>query len=269
MLKFNQVSISKEEIQEQLNNLVVSNQDKKYLRKNEKEMNISQKRRFIESVNELINSGWYNDFVNIHGDMTHNMHTCNMMTGQCTLLGAYRFLAWHRVYLLKIEQKLKEIDKKNFIPYWKWSENKRFPTWLADLLPKNLINRNGEIYSVERKLEKPSSELPSKEDIKSRLSIKNYREFTLAIEGTQPFGAHNAVHMWVDGTMATMYSPADPIFWLHHAECDRLWYLWQMKNPDQHPPLLGSDAIMDPWNLKYKDVSNIGELDYEYSDLKI
>ena len=32
--------------------------------------------------------------------------------------------------------------------------------------------------------------------------------------------------------MATMYSPSDPIFYLHHTNVDRLYTLWQAAHPN-------------------------------------
>lgn len=57
-------------------------------------------------------------------------------------------------------------------------------------------------------------------------------------------GIHNEVHNWTGGTRYVsgskpkklesvgvmrhpVLSPNDPIFWVHHAEIDRLWWLWQ------------------------------------------
>ncbi|MEV4440143.1 tyrosinase family protein [Streptomyces sp. NPDC049577] len=37
---------------------------------------------------------------------------------------------------------------------------------------------------------------------------------------------HNAIHGFVGGAMAFASSPDDPIFWLHHANIDRLWAAW-------------------------------------------
>jgi tyrosinase len=47
--------------------------------------------------------------------------------------------------------------------------------------------------------------------------------------------------------MATSLSPVDILFWLHHANIDRLWSQWQENHPNLHPSLNGNDAIMDPW----------------------
>jgi tyrosinase len=41
---------------------------------------------------------------------------------------------------------------------------------------------------------------------------------------------HNLVHRWVAGNMGEMTSPNDPVFWLHHCNCDRLWAMWQVRH---------------------------------------
>jgi tyrosinase len=40
---------------------------------------------------------------------------------------------------------------------------------------------------------------------------------------------HNLVHRWVGGDMLAGTSPNDPVFWLNHANVDRLWWLWQQR----------------------------------------
>ena len=42
---------------------------------------------------------------------------------------------------------------------------------------------------------------------------------------------HNLVHRWAGGSMLTGASPNDPVFWMHHANIDRLWSIWQEKHP--------------------------------------
>jgi tyrosinase len=42
---------------------------------------------------------------------------------------------------------------------------------------------------------------------------------------------HNLVHRYCGGNMLRMTSPNDPIFFLHHANIDRMWSLWQKKVP--------------------------------------
>jgi Common central domain of tyrosinase/von Willebrand factor type A domain len=42
---------------------------------------------------------------------------------------------------------------------------------------------------------------------------------------------HNLVHRWTGGNMLRMTSPNDPVFFLHHAQIDRMWSIWQKKVP--------------------------------------
>jgi hypothetical protein len=40
---------------------------------------------------------------------------------------------------------------------------------------------------------------------------------------------HNLVHRYCGGNMLRMTSPNDPVFFLHHANIDRMWSIWQRK----------------------------------------
>jgi hypothetical protein len=51
----------------------------------------------------------------------------------------------------------------------------------------------------------------------------DFTEFRELIE----FGIHAQVHDMIGGDMSTMYSPNDPMFFLHHSNIDRLWAEWQ------------------------------------------
>ena len=54
---------------------------------------------------------------------------------------------------------------------------------------------------------------------------------------------HNAGHNFIGGHMGRGFSPNDPIFWLHHANVDRIWANWQDNRLQANP---GSSAI-DHW----------------------
>jgi len=67
-------------------------------------------------------------------------------------------------------------------------------------------------------------------------------------------------------------APNDPLFWLHHANVDRLWDLWQVATNYRWPPTLtGMIAGIDPWlqnidgvvrTLNVNDVINTYKLHY-------
>jgi tyrosinase len=56
---------------------------------------------------------------------------------------------------------------------------------------------------------------------------------------------HNTGHNFIGGHMARAFSPNDPIFWLHHANVDRIWANWQ-RNRLQDAP---SSTHTDHWPL--------------------
>ncbi|KAK8097638.1 Tyrosinase [Apiospora kogelbergensis] len=59
--------------------------------------------------------------------------------------------------------------------------------------------------------------------MKRLAQAKNYGSFRYMLEGF----AHNFFHYQIDGDLNTSAAPNDPLFWLHHVQLDRLWWLWQ------------------------------------------
>lgn len=104
--------------------------------------------------------------------------------------------------------------------------------------------------------------LPRKAEIDDVLSEETYTDFVTALEFQ-----HNGVHGWVGGTMALITTaPADPVFWLHHAQIDRLWSIWQAEpaNAGKNPQLAGANATMDPWPETEVQVRSVASLSYSY-----
>ncbi len=87
--------------------------------------------------------------------------------------------------------------------------------------------------------------LPTKNDVDAALAVTTYdvspwdmtadirQSFRNNLEGwrsDQIPKLHNQVHVWAGGDVATMAlgaSPNDPVFFLHHANIDRIWAEWQ------------------------------------------
>jgi tyrosinase len=60
-----------------------------------------------------------------------------------------------------------------------------------------------------------------------------FTTFSSSLEGTP----HGAVHVSVGGWMAVVPQAAqDPIYWLHHANIDRLWTLWLARGGGRTDP---------------------------------
>ncbi|RYP05075.1 hypothetical protein DL765_009954 [Monosporascus sp. GIB2] len=68
----------------------------------------------------------------------------------------------------------------------------------------------------------------TKEAVENVMALTTYPDFRYDLEGTP----HGAIHSAVGGDLSPPTSPNDPIFFLHHVQIDRLWYLWQQANPE-------------------------------------
>jgi tyrosinase len=94
-------------------------------RKDQAALSDTEKARFICALDTLIANGTYGNLVAIHADMSHMMH------------GTRRFLPWHRVYLVQLEQAIQAIHPDVTIPYWDWTKTAEegIPPWLASFTP--------------------------------------------------------------------------------------------------------------------------------------
>jgi tyrosinase len=80
---------------------------------------------------------------------------------------------------------------------------------------------------------------------------------------------HNIVHLWVGGvwqdsvggTMTLNTSPNDPVFFIHHANIDRMWAAWEERHPGSYQPQSGGPQghnlhdDMWPWTLYTMKIS--------------
>jgi tyrosinase len=85
--------------------------------------------------------------------------------------------------------------------------------------------------------------LPTKQQVGAVVAVTTYDaspwddsvqlSFRNRLEGWQPSPPtlHNLVHVWVGGDMGLSTSPSDPVFFLNHANVDRIWAAWQARNP--------------------------------------
>jgi tyrosinase len=99
--------------------------------------------------------------------------------------------------------------------------------------------------------------------------------FNAGMTGLLELQPHNAIHRAVGGIMATAASPLDPIFWLHHAQIDRLWGRWlrlgQGRMNPTDPRWLGQpysfyDAARTKQTQTPADVLSTQALGYRYDD---
>ncbi|KAG9120719.1 hypothetical protein FRC07_003667, partial [Ceratobasidium sp. 392] len=58
----------------------------------------------------------------------------------------------------------------------------------------------------------------------------NFTDFAYKIDGKRAQGMHNAAHLMMGGDLSNpLFSPNDPLFYLHHANLDCIWARWQKR----------------------------------------
>jgi tyrosinase len=130
------------------------------------------------------------------------------------------FLAWHRGFLCRLESQMRIIsgNASLALPYWDYFTTPVMPAEFTSDTTSPLFMPNRAGTDVTKALSlSPFAD-----------SITNFqRGLTNAFEPALESLPHNPVHNLIGGIMSSVsYSPKDPIFWLHHANIDRLWGAW-------------------------------------------
>jgi len=143
-----------------------------------------------------------------------------------------------------IEQRLQEIEPTITIPYWDWSydwaDPLKSPIFSTSLGLDVTIGPDGDCryqrYFPQRHClirnynpRQFSSFFPSPTINSIIQAAQSYNQVRQRIEYV-PHGLVHAATGGDNGDMTAMHSVNDPIFWLHHSNVDRLWWMWQQKN---------------------------------------
>ena len=216
------------------------------IRKDHRSLTTDEQNRFLNAFTQINVMNALGPLVDIHSNSMHQMHSNP------------RFLPWHRIYLLRMEELLMAVDPTVCIPYWKSSEEQAFPSWLLGFNPT--VNLMGGPHVVTRNIG-AFAFLPNAAAVTAAMANGTFNSFAPALEGI-----HNSGHVWVGGSMGSIpFAPCDAVFWMHHCEIDRIWAAWQVTNPGQNPPLSGPAATMDPWSETEVDTRDITALGYAYA----
>jgi tyrosinase len=185
------------------------------------------------------------------------------------------FITWHRGYLYCFEQQLRIAsgDPSLDLPYWDYYAYPTLPAEFTDPAPSNplYVERAGtNVYNA-------LSLWPFAPEV-----YNFQRGTTDAFEARLENAPHNPVHNLIGGVMATMQSPFDPIFYVHHANIDRLTHAWALPDgkgipqtawpysPTNSSPywagthVYASDLSMERWKTYHP-----GWLGYDYADTTV
>lgn len=200
----------------------------------------------------LNNATLYDDFAYVHNLFNNQVHF------------VAQFLPWHRQYVHTYEQSLKDCGYTGSMLYWDWTVDSQNPSaaaiWdattgvggngnrsipdgqsrcltdgpfkgLTPLFTDNTRNR----HCLSRSFNDGSDQVGqmlgqfySPSAVAAIMPAPDYNTFRTQLES----GPHGAIHSGIGGDMSPSTSPNDPIFFIHHTQIDRLWWLWQQQHPD-------------------------------------
>jgi tyrosinase len=237
-------------------------------RKNAATLTSTEKQNFIRAIKALKANGIYNQYVMLHVDAAS--HASPSTVSPSYRNAAHKgpaFHPWHRYYLYKFELELQKQVPGVTLPYWNWAADAANPQnsaiWASDFLGGNgdpadgylvktgpfavgqwtIIDENGNpAGGLRRQFGQSSPTVPSLTEVSTAVNEVPYdrslwdqsssSSHRNRLEGwlNSP-QLHNKVHRWVGQSMLSMASPNDPVFFLHHANVDRLWAQWQAQHP--------------------------------------
>lgn len=179
-------------------------------------------------------------------------NTCQSHSGQSSNF----FLPWHRYYVYMLERMIRVVTGRTdfTMPYWNYTS--------ADPAQRGVVPAQfrmpddpvfGVLYRPNR-VSRANSGLPihalqpgDAMNIDEAMSKTNYSTvgsvtgFGRTIDST----IHGRIHTLVGNTRgmgAVPYAGNDPLFFVHHANIDRMWASWN-KNGNKNP----TDAVANPW----------------------
>jgi hypothetical protein len=144
-----------------------------------------------------------------------------------------RFLPWHRLQLLHLEQIIAGLTGHAAfaMPYWDWQEDRTLPDWITD--SASPLYERDRARGVDT-LDFAAARWGMSKYV-ARLADDDFRTFhgpAGSGQGMVEAYGHNHIHKLMGGLMGkARTAAADPFFWLHHANVDRVWATWQAGRP--------------------------------------
>jgi len=251
--------------------------------------------RMKERSADEVTSWWYQ--AAIHG----STEPPKRLYDQCKH-GSWFFLPWHRMYLYRFEEIVRAAvvelggPEDWSLPYWNYGLDEAHASIPEAFREPEAEGAENPLY-VEERAPRTSQEPGINEGavLKRRTTSDASATAAPRFVGPEELGGgpnpqtrvffgepgrlelspHNAVHGAVGGEEGWMSFPEeaakDPIFWLHHANIDRIWAEWEQSRQDAEEPEWRNESF-PLFNVKGEEVEltpaqvldTIADLNYTY-----
>lgn len=205
--------------------------------------------------------------------------------------GNWYFLPWHRAYLVSFEEIVRELSgKADFaLPYWNWTADRTFPAPFSAgdrgsnplfhprpgvanglRLPDDMVGPQ----VISRVMQSPDFETFGSSRPRGQDSAAPQWQRRAGSKTELEFNPHDGIHQSIGGNMASVdLSARDPIFFLHHANVDRLWSSWNARgNANSSEAIWRNFAFSRnfltgggaPWDVRVGELNSTPALGYRY-----
>ncbi|WOH63608.1 tyrosinase family protein [Bradyrhizobium sp. BWA-3-5] len=198
------------------------------VRKNAESLTGFEAQIFLDALKKLHNvsnnaeTSEYEPFVRIHE-----------AANQLEIHRSPLFLPWHRALILDLERRLQNIDPRVALPYW------RFDAPAARVFSDDFMGATvpglpfvsgpglGDWIDPNMgRLIRDPAVLPNQGVLDPIVPATFHQAFVIFHRQIES-SFHSGVHRNLGGWLAGATSPADPLFFLLHANVDRVWAHWQ------------------------------------------
>ncbi len=202
------------------------------IRKNATTLTTAERDRFLAALAMFNDRGMgrYSDFRNVH-----------TQAGSPEAHGSTGFLPWHRAFLLDLERELQAIDPSVALPYW------RFDQPAPSLFSEDFMGVPNSVGALQFSTVNPIQfwatdgtagiVRPTRFVTQTQPAHVISEVSTLALGGQDGLyeafrqlegNPHGTAHTSFGGSISSIPTAAkDPLFFLLHANVDRLWAKWQ------------------------------------------
>ena len=115
-------------------------------------------------------------------------------------------------------------------PFANWTANLGNVGWLtAEVGPDHGLGYNPRCVRRDISLNTSQTEMKPSQVLKALDAGDSFEAFDKVVEAAD--GVHSGGHATIGGLQSDAWaSPGDPMFYLHHAQVDRIWTVWQGLN---------------------------------------
>ncbi|KAH6581138.1 hypothetical protein BASA50_001587 [Batrachochytrium salamandrivorans] len=240
------------------------------IRKEFRELTPAQRASYIAAIKCLMSSPSTLPASFKSGSIYHDLLVIHYMSNDL-IHGTVLFLPWHRVFMLTFEDLLRDVCKyKAPLPYWDWTIDsqapERSPIFAPSFMggngaPGTECLQNGPFVGLSGHFKKTCIKrkfnlrdkifpFPTKAIVQTILRKKDFPTFQRNLQNTP----HAIVHISIGGDMGKLaYSTGDPVFFLHHAFVDAVYWRWQQQNPTVAYSYSGNRVKDGPTNVATLD----------------